>query len=376
MIRILQTSDWQLGMNRQFLSEEAQERFRQARFDSIRNIGLLAKEENCNLILVCGDTFESNQVDRKTVARALEILKDFTVPMYILPGNHDPLDAASVYRSSTFIDKKPAQVNVIENADIISVADRVELVGAPWKSKRPVNNPLEDALDHLEPAGDIYRICLGHGAVDTFVPDTTAAGVISITDLEKAIADHKVNFIALGDRHSMTQVGDTGCIWYSGTPESTGFRETDAGYLQIIDIDDGHLHQRAVRIGQWKFVDRERVDLNSSADIETLEQWLRGIENKDRTAVRLTLVGSLTLTASSALQHVLRDMDDVFASLEIDDDSLLIVPEDADFENLGFSGFADATVRELRNKMAEAGNESVVASEALLLMIRLAKEPS
>ena len=107
MIRFLHTSDWQLGMTRHFLSEGAQERYSQGRFDAIRTMGRIAKEKKCQFMLVCGDAFESNQVDRKTVARALEALKDVPVPVYILPGNHDPLNAASVYRSSTFIDRKP-----------------------------------------------------------------------------------------------------------------------------------------------------------------------------------------------------------------------------------------------------------------------------
>ncbi len=115
MIRFLHTSDWQLGMTRHFFTEGTQERFSQARFDAIRTMGRVAKDENCQFMLVSGDAFESNQVDRKTVARALEALKEVPVPVFILPGNHDPLNAASVYRSSTFIERKPPHVNVIEN---------------------------------------------------------------------------------------------------------------------------------------------------------------------------------------------------------------------------------------------------------------------
>ncbi|MFH1743057.1 MAG: metallophosphoesterase, partial [bacterium] len=93
-LRFLHTSDWQLGMTRHFLAEGAQERYSQARFDAIRTMGRIAKDEECQFMLVCGDVFESNQVDRKTVARALEALKDVPVPVFILPGNHDPLNAA------------------------------------------------------------------------------------------------------------------------------------------------------------------------------------------------------------------------------------------------------------------------------------------
>jgi len=49
MIRFLHTSDWQLGMTRSFLSEEAQARYTQARFDAIRTMGRIAKKNNVSL---------------------------------------------------------------------------------------------------------------------------------------------------------------------------------------------------------------------------------------------------------------------------------------------------------------------------------------
>ena len=79
MVRFLHTSDWQLGMTRHFLSEGAQERYGKARFDAIRAMGRIAKKKNCQFILVCADAFESNQVDRKTVARPLEALKEVSI---------------------------------------------------------------------------------------------------------------------------------------------------------------------------------------------------------------------------------------------------------------------------------------------------------
>ena len=70
-------------MTRHFFSEGAQERYSQARMDAIRTMGRIAKDESCQFLLVCGDAFESNQVDRKTVARAARLtdaLLWFTTP--------------------------------------------------------------------------------------------------------------------------------------------------------------------------------------------------------------------------------------------------------------------------------------------------------
>ena len=316
MIRVLHTSDWQLGMTRHFLSEGAQDRYSQARFDSIRTMGRIAKEEKCQFMLVCGDAFESNQVDRKTVARALEALKDVPVPVYILPGNHDPLNAASVYRSSTFIDRKPAHVHVIENVSPIKVANGVELVGAPWSSKRPVANPIEEALATLSPVNGITRICLGHGAVDLLTPDRESAGVIAVSALQRAIGEGKVHFVALGDRHSLTKVGTGERIWYSGTPEATDFSETRSGFTLLVEVGDGRVAIKEVQTGKWRFIERDRVDLNTSGDVEALWKALEEIENKERTVVRLTFVGSLSLSLQEVLQNHVLSASDMFGAFE------------------------------------------------------------
>lgn len=373
MVKFLHTSDWQLGMTRHFLSEGAQERFSQARFDAIRILGRIAKEEDCLFMVVCGDTFESNQVDRKTVARALEALKDVPVPVYLLPGNHDPLNAASVFRSNIFVQRKPAHVHVIESAAPLTIAHGLELVGAPWTSKRLVVNPIQEALEAPLPTSGVIRICVGHGAVDLLTPDRESPGVIVVAAVEHAIAQGKVHFVALGDRHSLTKVGSSERVWYSGTPESTDFSETRSGFALVVDIGDGHVVTKEVQIGQWRFVERRRVDLNTGDDMELLGQWLEKIENKAETVVRLHLVGSVSLSLYGLLQNNLLAARDLFAAFEVREDGILVLPDDADFADLGFSGFADATVQRLRGKIAEGGDEGVAARAALMLLFRLAR---
>lgn len=373
MLRFLHTSDWQLGMTRHFLSEGAQERFSQARFDAIRALGRIAAEEHCRFVLVCGDAFESNQVDRKTVARAMEALKEVPVPIYILPGNHDPLNAASVYRSSIFVERRPDHVYVLENANPIPVAEGLEIVGAPWMSKRPAANPVGEALNGLPPADGVIRICVGHGAVDLLTPDSDAPGVIEVAAMERAINEGKVQFVALGDRHSVTRVGTSERIWYSGTPESTDFAETNSGFALIVDVGDEQVAIKEVKVGQWRFIERSRVDLNTGDDVEMLREWLEKVENKERTVVRLHLIGSLSLSSHGLLHSHLDAAEDVFGSLEVREDDLIVMPDDSDFADLGFSGFAGQTTERLRSKIAEGGDEAAAARDALTLLLRFAR---
>lgn len=373
MIRFLHSSDWQLGMTRHFLSEGAQERYGQARFDAIRTMGRIAKEEKCQFMLVCGDAFESNQVERKTVARALEALKEVPVPVFILPGNHDPLNAASVYRSSTFLDRKPEHVQVVETSAPINVGEGAELIGAPWVSKRPAVNPFEEVLAALAPAGGVTRICMAHGVVDLFTPDPDAPGVIAEAMIERAISEGKIHFVALGDRHSLTKVGSGDRIWYSGTPEATDFSEIQSGHAQVVEIDGSRLSTKAVPVGQWRFVEWDRINLNTTEDVEALRKLLESTERKELTVIKLKLVGCLSLSLNDVLHNHLLAAKDLFGAFEVREEELLVLPNDADFADLGFSGFADASVKQLRARMEGGGENVGLARDAMMLLLRLAK---
>lgn len=373
MIRFLHTGDWQLGMTRHFFSEGVQERFAQSRFDAIRKLGRIAKEEDCQFMVVCGDVFESNLVDRKTVSRAIEALKDVPVPVYLLPGNHDPLNAASVFRSTTFLERKPIHVHVIEDTTPIRVDDGIEIVGIPWTSKRPLQDLVALTTGKLEPSVDVLRICVAHGMVDNLSPDPDDPSLISLHAAENAITENKIHYLALGDRHSLTKVGDSGRIWYAGTPEPTDYNEVKPGLALVATISEAGVTTRDVNVGRWKFIEREQIDLYTREDIETLRGWLEKLEDKERTVVKLRLVGALSLSLHGKLEELLSHAQEILGAVETRTDNLVIMPEDADFKDLGFSGFASCTVERLRSNIEESGGpDSVTSRNALALLVRLA----
>lgn len=372
-VRFIHTSDWQLGMTRYFLSEGAQELYSQSRFDVIRAMGRIAKQERCQFMLVSGDAFESNQVDRRTVARALEALREVRVPVYILPGNHDPLNAGSVYHSRTFAEKKPDHVHVLEDSTPIAVAESVELVGAPWMAIKVAINPINGVLEALQRETDITRICVAHGVVDQFAPQKDGPGVIPAELLEDALGEGKIHFVALGDRHSLTKVGSGNKIWYPGTPEATDFREKQPGYAQVVEITDGQVVTQEFQVGKWSFVEWDCRYLNSAEDVKALKESLDEFDHKERVVVRLKLVGALSLSLRSGLDECLAHAKDVFGAFLLDEEELLMRPEDADFSDLGLSGSAEATVKELRARIEVGGEQGAVASDALMLLLRLTK---
>jgi len=372
MIRFLHTGDWQLGMTRHFFSEGVQERFAQSRFDAIRELGRIAKEEDCQFMVVCGDVFESNLIDRKTVSRALEALKDVPVPVYLLPGNHDPLNAASVYRSTTFLERKPAHVHVIEDTTPISVDEGIEIVGIPWTSKRPLQDLVALTTGKLEAIVDTLRVCVAHGMVDNLSPNPDDPALISLNAVENAISQNKIHYLALGDRHSLTEVGGSGRIWYAGTPEPTDYNEVKPGFALVATINEEGVTTKEANVGRWKFIEREQIDIYTKEDIEALRGWLENLEDKERTVVKLRLVGALSLSFHGELEGLLSHVQEILGAVETRMNNLVVIPEDADFIDLGFSGFASCTVERLRSNVEESGPDSITSRDALALLVRLA----
>lgn len=373
MVRFLHTADWQLGMTRAFFGDEAQAEFGAARLDAVRRIGALAEREGCAFVVVCGDVFESNHVDGRTVRRACDALGEYRVPVYLLPGNHDPLDTASVYRSEAFRARKPERVHVLETGEAARVADGVELVGAPWTTKRPVRDLVAEACARLEPSPSTLRVLAGHGAVDALSPDRNDPALVSLAAAERAIAERRVAYVALGDRHSFERVGASGRVVYPGAPEPTDFDEVRPGHVAVVDLSASAAEVRPVAVGTWAFV-RHEARLSGAPDVDALRDFLRRLPRKDRTAVRLALVGTLPVRDRARLDVLLEEERAAFASVEVSSrrSDLAVVADDEDFSGFRLGGFVADAVARLRERAAGPGGDAVAARDALALLYRLA----
>ncbi len=373
MVRFLHTADWQLGMTRHFLDGESQPRFTAARIDAIRSIGALAVRRGCGFVVVAGDVFETNQVDRQVVVRALDAMAGYPdVTFYLLPGNHDPLNAGSVFTSPTFTEHRPSNVVVLSGSEPVAVRPGLELIGAPWTSKRPLEDLVSSAIAPLTADGTL-RVVVGHGALDVLSPDDANPALVSLAAVEAAVGIGAVHYVALGDRHSTTSVGASGAVWYSGAPEPTDFREVDPGNVLVVEVaDDGSVTVESCRVGSWTFLTHQ-ANLAGEVDIDQLDSFLDQVPDKARTIVRLSLVGQLSVSEKARLDQVLGHHADLFASLQglerrID---LVVLPDTADLDSIELSGYAAEAVTELQTQAQGSGSAALAAQDALALLFRL-----
>jgi DNA repair exonuclease SbcCD nuclease subunit len=374
-MRFLHTADWQLGMTRHFLAGDAQPRYSAARRDAVAGLGALAAEVGAEFVVVAGDVFEHNQLAPQVIGQSLEAMRAIGIPVYLLPGNHDPLDASSVYTGALFTAERPDNVIVLDRAGVHQVRPGLEILAAPWRSKAPTTDLVAEVLDGLNP-GPVTRILVAHGGVDVLDPDRDKPSLIRLAGLDEALARGAIHYVALGDKHSLTQVGDSGRVWYSGTPEVTNFDdvESDPGHVLVVDVDENGVHVEPRDVGHWRFVTMHR-QVDTSRDIADLDMNLDLMTEKDRTVVRLALTGSLTVTDRAALDACLDRYARLFAWLGQWErhTELAVVPADGEFNDLGIGGFAAAAVEELVVTAREGDCETAAdAQAALALLLRLA----
>jgi DNA repair exonuclease SbcCD nuclease subunit len=332
--------------------------------------------------VVAGDVFEHNQLAPRDVSQSLEAMRAIGVPVYLLPGNHDPLDASSVYTSVLFTAERPDNVVVLDRAGTHQVRPGLEIVAAPWRSKRPTTDLLGDVLEGLTADG-VTRVVVGHGGVDLFEPDHDKPSLIRLATVEAALARGAVHYVALGDKHSRTNVGSTGRIWYSGSQEVTNYDhiEPDPGHVLVVDVDEED-PARAVRVegrrvGRWRFITLRR-SVDGARDIVDLDINLDQLPDKERTVVQIALTGTLTVTDKAALDACLDKYARLFAALGTWDKEtdIAVVPADGEFDDLGIGGFAAAAVDELVATARADSRQADDARAALALLLRLTERGS
>lgn len=372
-MRFIATSDWHLGKTAGFLRDDPRARYQEARFDAVEQVGKLARDKDAQFIAVAGDVFDANNVGRSPVNKMFEALRAAApIPVYLLPGNHDPLDAATIYDSPDFLRGCPDHVHVIRDTTPIDVGPGLELVGVPWHTKFPSNNIFNRAVKGLDevPAG-VQRVIVAHGATGAFGGDEDAETLISPDVAVGAIRDRKADFVALGDRHSVTEVAPN--VWYSGSPEVTDRTDIDAGNVLVVDLPaassgSGAAQVESVRVGSWRY-QVVGAELEDEETVDALVEELDKLNDKRTTLAYLKLTGALTIAQRARLDDELDRLADVFALLEVweSHSDLGVLPDDQDFSSLGLSGFASDAVRELLEG-ADLGDR--VAEDALKLLYR------
>lgn len=376
-ITFLHSSDLQIGMTRWFLSAEAQSRFDDDRIRAIEKMGKVAKERGCAFIVLAGDIFEHNSLHQRTTGRALDALRSVDIPVFLLPGNHDPLSADSIFYRMKGIDG----ITVLKDSTVHQVIPGVEIVGAPLLNKTASTDLVRQALEPLEPTQSI-RIAVGHGQAESRTSDSRP-DLIDLGYVEQCLLDGTIDYLALGDTHSAQPIGGSGRVWFSGAPETTDFHDLDptlvggeinSGKVLVVEAAKGSASVEEVQVGNWIFHAISR-ELTSDADISEFLDTLRAYPDKSRTVIKYGLRGTVSLEQNRRLEEGLADLEDVFASLKSRDRTtdLALEPRAEELADLDVTGYASEALAELADSVVN-GPAAQADRDALNLLFRLSRE--
>ena len=362
MVRFLHTADWQIGMKLTGFGAMG-ERIRGERLSAAERALRMAQENRTDFILITGDLFEDNSVDRALIQKVVDILKRAHCPVFIIPGNHDPLVPGSVWEDRSW----QAAENVVvfrENAPY--PLPGAVLYPCPLAEKQSAKDPT--AWIHAE---DEERIAIGlaHGSVEG-----APIGEWDHPIPRDAAARSGLDYLALGHWHSFAVFGaegSAGRMAYPGTHEATSFGERDSGNVSLVEIDGRGAAPSVtpVRTGalSWVTVD-ERI--SRSDDLQSILSRIREMENAESTLLKLQLSGFITPEGRERLDDIERVVASRFFWGATDFGGLTPAPEDDSW----IEELPPGVLREVGKRLRTESVDSRVRTKALLELYSLIKE--
>src|SRR4051794_38107385 len=195
MPRLLHMADVHLGARHDDLGPAASAQ-RERQFEAFKRAIDLALAEKVDLVLVCGDLFDSNSQPKRSFERAaaeLGRLAERHIPTVVIPGTHDCYDAASIYRVFDLAAEsgapEPGMVILLTDerprADFpqLGVTVRAKVFPTKKSSESPMA-ALTIAPDDESLKARRWQIGMIHGSFA--VPGRFEADDISFTDAEVA----------------------------------------------------------------------------------------------------------------------------------------------------------------------------------------------
>lgn len=367
MPKFLHTADWQMGRTYSRFDTEDGAALVEARYEAIERLAALATEHECDAVLVAGDVFDAQTVSDRTIRRVFNATRGFNGPWVMLPGNHDAALAESVWTRARRLNAVPDNVHLALESGIVPLPEQGMVVLAGPLTQRHTYGDLTQPFDSIETAPNLLRIGLGHGSVQGVLPDDIdSTNPIAPNRTETA----KLDYLALGDWHGVKEINQR--TWYSGTHEPERFRNNDAGYVLIVDIEQPGATPTVTRHETARYQWHQwRESLSVPSDLDELLNRIN--ELPEASVLDLKLDGTLTLAGDRKLTDALSIAEAKYRSVTCDRAGLQLEPTEDDIAALHADGYLGEMVQELREgqQAVNADDDAEVARDALAILAGL-----
>lgn len=375
-LKFVHTADWHLGKRFPSFGSEAQEDLMRARMSAVDSVLGVAQHENADALLCAGDLFDDpNPAEDwwRPLAEKFE-RHSWRKPIFLLPGNHDPLTTSSVYGSEHgFRRLLPPWVHVVDQDDFrFELSDEAVLYAVPCRSQSG-RTDLAERLPKREPEDRRIRVGMVHGQTFDEVECQTHFPIA-----KDAAVQRGMDYLAIGDTHSFRLVPPDAEVptVYPSAPEPTNFGEKDAGYVAVVHISR-RLRRARVERQRVAHYDWERVTCASIGELRDLRE-----QNLSRTVLDLTVQMALPAAEYSEAERILKELEGTsalhgrVAILQLNRAQLQLDTTDieAHFEKL--PQVLRAAAARLKKEEAAEGEQGEAARKALYHLYDLTREVS
>lgn len=236
MVSFLHAADLHLGIRLTRFDPAIAGKVREAHFTALDNILKKARELRVDFLVIAGDLFDDAAVDGLTSRRAYEMLASLPMPVYVLPGNHDPLVAGSVWDRPPWNQNTEVSLHVLKNADMLELGAGVVLLPCPLLRKTSMVDPTAWIGQTTEGNGarpNVVRIGIAHGSLKVRADLPADDHLIA----RYAADDLNLDYLALGHWHRRSFYADrqgAERTAYSGVHEPMRFQgnpDSPTGWL-------------------------------------------------------------------------------------------------------------------------------------------------
>ncbi len=258
-LRILHVADVHLGVKFKGLPPDKAQNRREDLKKTFSKMIDLVKSSRSNVLLIAGDLFDDPHPSTSLVSFVINEMKRAEIPVFLIPGNHDPMVKGSVYSDNDF----PSNVTIFDKEFSSKTVGDLAVHGIAYDPEKFDKH----ILKYLpEPIPDKYNIALIHGSY-RFMD----FGDENYYPIEKEeIEGSKMNYIALGHFHTFNEIKTSVPACYPGTPEGLGFNDTGNRGVVIVDLDKNgvKINPNNINSRVYEAYELECSDLANEAEIE------------------------------------------------------------------------------------------------------------
>ena len=335
MIKIFVTGDNHFGMTYSKYPEVVREQLKNSRYECLQNMVDKAVEEGCEYFVVTGDMFETVNVKKSDVVKAIDILGSFSGgTVLIIPGNHDFYTGdgnEQVWRYFKDASAGYSNIVLLNEYEPRNFGDII-VYPAFCDKKHSEENKL-DWIKDSDIDTDRINIGIAHGAVEGLSLDSEGRYFYMS---KKELNDIPVDAWLIGHTHvpfpgDLKEDDDKEGykIFNAGTHEQTdvGNNTEGCGFIITIDKADGKAAVKARkfvsgRIRHYDFKDVKVFPDNDNALETALKGCFSNITDPQNSIVRINVTGTIKSDEYSRRGEIYKGFEGRFMSCTINDDDL------------------------------------------------------